>query len=106
MQYTNVPMSECADLLHDGKLPLEAANSMNYVASCTSDKSSWVAQNYELFNIANAVCTLGKDEKCSLNLAQSNQPTCPSQLGIQTPLTGEAVKNIQYATGKVVTATQ
>ena len=107
MQYETVDMSECSDLFltDDKKLPLEAANSMNYVASCTSQASSWVAQNYDLYNIANAVCTLGVDEKCTLDLAVSNQPSCPSQLGLQTPLS-EAVKNIQYGTGTVVAAVQ
>ena len=103
MTYQNVDMSECSNLLADGgKLPLEAANSMNYVSSCASN--TWGGKNFELFNIANAVCTLGKDEKCTVPDV-GNQPTCTSQLGIQTPL-NLAVTNIQYGTGKKVKATQ
>ena len=102
MTYENVDMSECADLLlnSNGKLGLTAANSMNYVSSCISEPSSWVAQNYALYNIADAVCTLGVDEQCTLDLATSNQPSCPHQLGVQTPLTTCPVYNLAYGTGK------
>lgn len=61
-----------------------------------ADSSSWVAKNYKLFNIATMQCTAGVDEECSLDLLKSNQPTCPSQLGLQTPLTSAPVYNIQY----------
>ena len=102
--YEERPMSECvsAGLLskNNGKLPLTAANSMNYVSSCLSQPSSWVAQNYELYNIFTPVCTYGIDEKCTLNLAVSNQPSCPHQLGLTTPL-DEPVWNIDYGTGKL-----
>lgn len=104
MSYEDVPAEECKFLLQDGKLPLSAANSMNYVSTCLQQPNSFVAKNFELFNIANAVCTLGKNEKCSLNLAQSNQPTCPGTLGLQTPLAGLQVMNVAYGTGKKVPA--
>jgi len=108
MQYTNVPMSQCASLIGTagGKLPLEAANSMNFLASCLAKPSSWVAKNHVLFNIANSACTYGINEQCTLNMAVSNQPSCPHQLGLQTALTGLPVYNIQYGTGKEVLATQ
>ena len=103
--FEDVPMSECASLLHDGgKLPLSAANSMNTVASCLAQPSSFVAQNHALYNIATSQCTYGVDELCSLNLAVSNQPKCPHQLGLQTPL-NEAVTDIKYPTGKLQKAT-
>jgi hypothetical protein len=105
--YENVDMSECQDLIlsPDKKLPLMAANSMGYVASCLTQPSSYVARNHGLWNIADSSCTYGVDEECTLNLAVSNQPTCPHQLGLQTPLTGMPVFNIQYGTGKEVLAT-
>ncbi|KAF2727508.1 hypothetical protein EJ04DRAFT_505597 [Polyplosphaeria fusca] len=103
-EYELADMSECADLLTDGKLPLQAANSINFFVSCPA--SSWVAQNTKLWNIQNSVCTLGFDETCSLDLAVSNQPKCPHMLGIQTPLEGHDVDDIAYGTGSVITAVQ
>ena len=44
MTYEVVHPSTCHHLLNDGKLPLSAANSMNYVASClVNQPGSWVA---------------------------------------------------------------
>lgn len=103
MNYDVVHASECRHLLHDGKLPLSASNSMNYVASCISQPASWVAQNYVLYNINDQLCKFGLDEECRLDLAISNQPSCPSPLGIVTPLDYK-VENIQYGTGKRVPA--
>ncbi|KAH7183778.1 hypothetical protein BKA60DRAFT_671593 [Fusarium oxysporum] len=91
MSYEIVDTSECRHLLHEGKLPLSAANSMNYVSSCSSQPTSWVAQNYQLYNINDAVCKYGVDEKCSLDLTISN------------PLQMESkVENIAYGTGEIV----
>lgn len=103
MNYEFVHASKCKNLLHDGKLPLAAANSMNYVASCLSQPKSWVAQNYALYNINDPVCKHGVDEKCHLNLAVSNQPECPSGLG-SVKETNLKVENILYGTGKKVAA--
>lgn len=106
MTYEDVNMSECSDLLHDsdGKLAFSAANSMNFIASCISEPSSWVAENYALYNIMNSVCTYGVDEVCTLDLDVSNQPSCPHTLGITTALTTCPVTNIAYGTGRVVAA--
>jgi len=106
MTYQDVPASNCASLIKTdgGKLPLTAANSMNFVASCISQPSSWVANNYALYNIADSLCSLGYDETCSLDLSVSNQPSCPHQLGLQTPLTTDPVYNIKYPTGQVYNA--
>ncbi|KAH7195119.1 hypothetical protein BKA60DRAFT_601389 [Fusarium oxysporum] len=91
MSYEIVDTSECRHLLHQGKLPLSAANSMNYVSSCISQPTSWVAQNYQLYNINDPVCKYGIDEKCSLDLTISN------------PLQMESkVENIAYGTGEIV----
>ncbi|KAH8669246.1 hypothetical protein BGZ61DRAFT_483436 [Ilyonectria robusta] len=103
MNYDVVHASECQHLLHEGKLPLSAANSMNYVASCIAQPTSWVAQNHVLYNIQDQVCKLGVDEECHLDLAISNQPSCPSPLGIEAPLNNK-VENIQYGTGKKIAA--
>ncbi|TGO56044.1 hypothetical protein BCON_0083g00370 [Botryotinia convoluta] len=104
--YTALPISECANLITspDKKLPLAAANSMNYVTSCLALPASWVATNYGLWNIATSACTYGIDEQCVLNLTVSNQPTCPHQLGLQIPLTTLPVFDIEYGTGKEVLA--
>ncbi|KAG7402708.1 hypothetical protein Forpe1208_v012116 [Fusarium oxysporum f. sp. rapae] len=103
MNYEFVHASKCADILDNGKLPLAAANSMNYVASCLSEPNSWVAQNYELYNINDPVCKHGVNEKCHLNLAVSNQPECPSGLGSVKYLNLK-VENILYGSGKKVAA--
>ena len=107
--YAPVDMSVCVDAglikAPDGKLPLMAANSMDFVASCLADPTSWVAGHYGLWNIATSTCTYGVDEECSLDLEVSNQPACPSQLGLQTPLDSMPVYNVQYGTGLEVLAT-
>ncbi|ROT37999.1 hypothetical protein SODALDRAFT_178904 [Sodiomyces alkalinus F11] len=103
MHFEYVDPSECADLLDHGKLPLSAANSMNYVASCLGN-GSWAGRNHVLYNIANPTCTIGRDERCSLDLATSNQPNCPSGLGTGGILKGHEVENIEYGTGKVTIA--
>ncbi|KAL1877846.1 hypothetical protein VTK73DRAFT_8373 [Phialemonium thermophilum] len=100
VDYEVVDPSECSSLLSDGKLPLSAANSINYLVSCLSQPNSWVAKNYELRNILNPVCTLGFDEVCELDLSVSNQPSCPHTLGLNNPLTDLPVTNIDYGTGK------
>ncbi|KEY72177.1 hypothetical protein S7711_00185 [Stachybotrys chartarum IBT 7711] len=103
MNYEFVDNSECAHLLDDGKLPLSAANSMNYVASCISEPNSWVAKNHKLLNIMDPLCKWGRDEECHLDLSVSNQPSCPSGLGKQEKLS-MTVKDIAYGSGKVVAA--
>ncbi|KAH7228516.1 uncharacterized protein BKA55DRAFT_599048 [Fusarium redolens] len=91
MSYEIVDTSECRHLLHEGKLPLSAANSMNYVSSCISQPTSWVAQNYQLYNINDPVCKYGVDEKSNLDLTTSN----PLQIESR-------VKNVAYGTGEIV----
>lgn len=104
MNYEFVDASECSSLLHDGKLPLSASNSMDYVASCISEPNSWVAKHYQLINMADPLCKYGYNEVCSLDLQKSNQPTCPHTLGAQHTPTGESVTNIVYGTGKAQSA--
>ncbi|CAM1509402.1 Fc.00g031410.m01.CDS01 [Cosmosporella sp. VM-42] len=105
MTIEDVAASNCASMLDNGsgKVPLCAANSMNYVASCLNQPNSYVAKNYKLYNIMDPVCHWGKDEVCSLNLSVSNQPSCPSGLGNNSPL-NLPVWNVQYGTGKLVAA--
>ncbi|KUI53383.1 hypothetical protein VP1G_00693 [Cytospora mali] len=105
MTYENASASDCKDLIHTDGLPLSAANSMNYLASCLEETDSWVGQNYVLFNIDDSVCSLGYDEKCTLDWAAGqNQATCAHTLGSQAELTKDPVYNIQYPTGKKVLA--
>ncbi|PTB68426.1 hypothetical protein BBK36DRAFT_1156688 [Trichoderma citrinoviride] len=104
MTYEFVDASECSDLLHDGKLPLSASNSMNYVASCMSEPNSWVNKNHELINMADPLCKYGYDEVCTLDLNVSNQPSCPHTLGAQVAYSGKGVTNIAYGTGKTEAA--
>lgn len=102
--YESVPMSECADILNDGSLPLQAANSMNYYTSCGA--STWVGQNAKLWNIQNCACTLGFNEECQLDLSVSNQAKCGHKLGDNSKLEGLPVMDIMYMTGEEVVAVQ
>lgn len=106
MDYEEVDASECADLIHTpgSKLPLSASNSMNYLSECLSQPNSWVAKNHVLYNICDAICTLGYDETCTLDLATSNQPSCSHTLGLTSPLTSAPVYNIEYQTGQTTVA--
>ncbi|KAK5996819.1 hypothetical protein PT974_02163 [Cladobotryum mycophilum] len=106
MQTENVDPSKCADLIHtkDHKLPLSAANSMNFLASCLAQPDSWVAKNHVLYNILDSICTLGHDEVCTLDWPAANQPKCPSTLGVPVALKGDPVYNIEYPSGKKVLA--
>ncbi|KAK3987989.1 hypothetical protein QBC44DRAFT_269821 [Cladorrhinum sp. PSN332] len=104
MDVEYLPGDSCRQLLKSGGLALGAPNSMNYVASCLSQPDSWVAKNYQLFNIKDSACNCGWDEQCSLNLAVSNQPACPHQLGTSGPKLPDTVFNVQYGTGATVPA--
>jgi hypothetical protein len=105
MEYQDVAVSDCADLIHTegNKLPLSASNSMNFLASCLAE-DTWVGKNHILFNILDPICTWGYDEDCTLDWPTANQATCPHQLGLPDALTSAPVYNIQYGTGKKVLA--
>jgi hypothetical protein len=106
MEYEEVDASECADLIYTkgSKLPLSASNSMGFVSSCLSQPNSWVAKNHVLYNICDAICTLGHDEECTLDLATSNQPSCPHTLGLTSKLSSAPVYDVEYTSGKMVAA--
>ncbi|KAM7188072.1 hypothetical protein V8F33_010835 [Rhypophila sp. PSN 637] len=111
MTYKDVDISMCADIIHtaEGKLPLSASNSMNFVADCLGKKDSWVGKNYELYNILDPLCLWGNDEVCQLDWeGGKNQADCPSGIGTPSVL-GDSkeettVWNIQYPSGKKVKA--
>ncbi|KAI6779225.1 uncharacterized protein J7T54_007752 [Emericellopsis cladophorae] len=102
MEFENVKASECKSLIEtEGKkLPLSAANSMNFLASCLEDENSWVAENYVLFNIADPICSRGHDEECDLDWPDANQATCPHTLGDAPELKDDPVYNVRYPTGE------
>ncbi|KAI0471804.1 hypothetical protein GGR56DRAFT_677675 [Xylariaceae sp. FL0804] len=106
MTYEDVDASACKGLLHKGggKLPLSAANSMDYLAGCLGESDSWVAGHYVLYNILDPICTYGLDEKCTLDWPAENQATCPGQLGDPAPLTSDPVYNVEYPSGQTVLA--
>jgi len=106
MTYDTVEPSKCSSLISTSghKLPLSAANSMNFVSSCIANSTSWVAKNYLLYNIMDPLCSYGYDETCTLDLTVSNQPKCPHTLGLPTALTGDPVYNIEYPSGQKVLA--
>jgi len=106
MESEEVDASACASLIYTpgNKLPLSAANSINFLSSCLAQPNSWVAKNHVLYNICDPICTLGHDEECRLNLAVSNQPACPHTLGLTSKLSSAPVYNILYQTGKTVVA--
>lgn len=94
MNYTSVPIDECLGLLDGGTLPLSAANSMNFLHECLQKPESFVARYHKLYNIFDPTCRYGKDEVCT-RLVDSNQPQCPSGLGVNTPL-NLPIGDIQY----------
>ncbi|KAI0166739.1 hypothetical protein GGR52DRAFT_555325 [Hypoxylon sp. FL1284] len=106
MRYVDVDAAACADLLHtDGqKLPLSAANSMNFLAACLARPGSWVARNYVLYNVLDSACAWGRDEVCALDWPAANQASCPSGLGDNAPLTSAPVYNVKYPSGQTVVA--
>ncbi|KAF5675359.1 hypothetical protein FCIRC_7343 [Fusarium circinatum] len=107
MTYSNVDASKCSDLIHTKKsrLPLSAANSMNFLTSCLDrNESTWVGDNYVLYNILDSICTLGHDETCQLDYPAENQAKCPHTMGVPDELKGEAVVNIRYPSGEKVSA--
>lgn len=106
MQFKNLKPSECKSLIKTKgkKLPLSAPNSMNFLASCLEDEDSWVGNNYVLFNIADAICSMGRDEECELDWPDANQAKCPHTLGDQAKLEDAPVYNIRYPSGEKVLA--
>lgn len=105
MTYENASAADCKGLIHADGLPLSAPNSMNYLTSCLEESGSWVGQNYVLYNIDDSICSVGYDEKCTLDWAAGlNQATCRHTLGLQAKLTTDPVYNIRYPTGVKVLA--
>jgi hypothetical protein len=107
MRFETADADDCRDLIRtDGHaLPLSAANSMNFLASCLDRPGgSWVADNHVLFNIGDAICTLGHDEECQLDWPAANQATCPHMLGDMPRLDDAPVYNIRYPSGDTVLA--
>lgn len=97
-----VSADECRSLITDGsgKLPLAAANGMNWLTSCLGE--TWVGKNYQLHNIQEPVCHHGHDEKCDLPPPYT-LPTCPHTLGDNPVLTNPSdhkVVNYLYPTGE------
>ncbi|KAI1308896.1 hypothetical protein F5Y03DRAFT_85149 [Xylaria venustula] len=106
MDFEYLDPSDCSSLIHTHghKLPLSASNSINYLASCLEQPDSWVAKNYVLYNIQDAICSWGHDETCTLDWPTANQPTCPHTLGDPVALTTDPVYNIRYPSGDKVVA--
>ena len=107
MEYEFLDASECNDLIHTkgSKLPFSAANSMNFIASCIDQNDSWIGEHHVLYNIADSICTMGKDEECELDYPDANQPQCPNTLGDQSRLDSQPVYNIRFPSGEEVRAT-
>lgn len=107
METEDLPASECKDLIKTKghKLPLSAANSMNFLASCLAKKDgNWVAENHVLYNVLDSICTWGFDEQCELDWPNANQPKCKNDLGKPATLTDKPVYDIKYPTGNKVIA--
>lgn len=106
VEVEEVDASECAGLIHTqgSKLPLSASNSINFLTSCLEQPDSFIAKNHVLYNICDPICTLGHDEKCKLDMATSNQPSCPHTLGLQSELTSAPVYDIEYQSGNTLKA--
>ena len=107
MQTEDLHASECKDLIKTKghKLPLSAANSMNFLASCLDHKDgSWVAENHILYNILDPICIWGYDEPCELDWPNANQAQCKHTLGEPKRLRDHPVYDIKYPSGDKVDA--
>ena len=106
MQFKEVDASKCTGLIYTegNKLPLSASNSMNFLSSCLNCTECWVAKHFALYNVVDAVCSLGYDEQCKLDPPTANQATCPHMLGSNVNLKGSPVYNIRYPTGEKIVA--
>lgn len=107
METEELPASECKDLIKTKghKLPLSAANSMNFLASCLAKKDgNWVAENHVLYNVLDSICTWGYDEQCELDWPNANQPKCENDLGKPATLNDKPVYDIRYPSGDKVIA--
>ncbi|KAJ2903794.1 hypothetical protein MKZ38_009360 [Zalerion maritima] len=109
MEYEFVDMEHCEDLIltEDKKLPFVGMNGMSFVGPCLEKGDNYVSRNYVFYNIADAVCTLGVEERCRLDPG-FNTPNCTTdsndQNGVygfsQEPLEAEnPVINIRYPDG-------
>lgn len=105
MEFKNLKASECKSHIKTkgSKLPLSAANSMNFLSSCLAN-DTWVGNNYLLFNVADPICSMGHDEKCDLDWPDANQADCPHMLGDHSKLESAPVYNIRYPSGERVLA--
>ncbi|KAK3402366.1 hypothetical protein B0T20DRAFT_493655 [Sordaria brevicollis] len=103
--YKTIDPNNCRQIINgtaSGKLPFSAATSINYISNCVLNApNSWVAKNFELWNIYDSQCNLGYNELCEIPdfKAGFNQAKCPHQLGLQDPLNGQEVWDIQYPSG-------
>lgn len=107
MEFENVDAKHCKGLIRtkDKRLPLSASNSMNFLASCLEQPDSWVANNYQLYNVLDPLCSLGVEQECSLDWPTANQADCPSALGVPTEMEAEhPVVNVAYGTGETYLA--
>ncbi|KAK3948039.1 hypothetical protein QBC32DRAFT_318224 [Pseudoneurospora amorphoporcata] len=91
--------NRCRSLIKtaSGKLPLSAATSINFVANCVLyQPNSWVAQNFELWNIYDSQCNLGHIEICETPDFKNgfNQAKCAHILGSHDKLVGQDIYNI------------
>lgn len=106
MEVQRIPADNCLRHIRTGNggLPLSAPNSINFLAACLARPDSWVARRHRLFNIQDPVCHWGHDEVCRLDLAASNQPSCPHPLGSSGERLPDTVFNLEYGTGRRVPA--
>lgn len=106
MDYKIVDMSECSDIIKSdtGKLSFLAV-SPNQIVSCQDQNGSWVADNFEVRNIANSQCQYGVDEVCTFD-DTTGTSTCPSGVGTKgTVALSPAQPVIDYIAPCGVTAT-
>ncbi|GAM90554.1 hypothetical protein ANO11243_085980 [Dothideomycetidae sp. 11243] len=89
MEWSVISMDNCYGLIWtpDYKLPIIAESPTAVVNCKANEPSSWLANNYTLYNYVNSCCTLGVEDVCEFPSPYYGgaQPTCQlSQLGVQT----------------------
>lgn len=78
IEYEFVSTRECSHILLEEALPLSADIGLGFLTQCLSNSSTWVAQNYRLFNFHDSQCREGSEEECDLDLNIRQRPFCPS----------------------------
>jgi hypothetical protein len=87
VKYEYVPIDQCADILHNGKLPVMAKSPNKHLECKASSPASIWATGVELYDIDDTQCLRGVMQTCQI-LPGDNNPKCAN--GNQAGYSGNA----------------